>query len=204
MKAGFKDTDKGYNNLVKFFKQNPASVEIGIFENKIGKDGQSIAEYAAVNEFGAVIKSMKARTWLRHAMNRAGMAIVKQSEQGYFEKGITGVSMGYVRPSYSSFDPTAPIKIPERSFMRSSYDANIERITQKLNKLVAKGLLTGGNIKNILKICGEDMRNVIVMKIRTANQWAKPLHPFTVAMKGHDTILINSGNMWKAIDIRSK
>ena len=172
-----KDIDKGYKNFKKFFSQMGKSAEIGIFENKKDEEGQSIAEYAASNEFGAKITSDKAKGWLAHNMRQQGLSVGKI---------------------------TKDIVIPERSFMRSAYDENVNSVMKKLDKMIAKGLMTRDTYEHILRVAGEEMRNFIIVKIRNAKSWARPLHPFTVAKKGFDTILIESGNMWKAIDIRIK
>lgn len=172
-----KDIDKGYKNLMNYFKQLKKSAEIGIFENKKDGDGQSIAEYAASNEFGATIKSEKAKNWLAWQMR------------------LVGIPVSIIKKD---------IVIPERSFMRSSYDENLNAVMESLRKNVAKDCINNGNFPSLLLKHGELVRNNMINKIRSAKEWATGLSDFTKAKKGNDTILIESGNMWKAIDVRLK
>ena len=140
------DKDMGYKNLLKYMKQTGQSADVGIFENKKGADGESIAEYASANEFG---------------------------------KGM-----------------------PERSFMRSTHDEQVKRIIDNIKKMMSKDITRNGTFSNILLKNGEYLRNEIIKKIRNAKGWATKLDAKTIAAKGNDTILIESGNMWKAIDVR--
>jgi hypothetical protein len=141
------DKDKGYNNLLKFFKQAGKKAEVGIFENKQDDEGGSIAQYAGAIEYG--------------------------------------------------------IGQPERSFMRSTFDENSTEINRDIMKHIEKGMLTNEKFEVLLKVHGENLRNKIITKIKRAKEWVKdPLSPITIARKGHDTLLIESGNMWKSIDVR--
>ena len=140
------DRDKGYKNFLKYMKQAGQSADIGIFENKKGADGESIAEYASANEFG---------------------------------KGM-----------------------PERSFMRSTHDEHQDKILKNISKQIQSDMINGKNFSALLAKHGEYLRNEIIKKIRNAKSWAEGLSDKTKAAKGNDTILIESGNMWKAIDVR--
>ena len=168
-----KDTDKGYNNLLKLMKQQKVSADIGIFYNAGQVDGVSIAEYATYNEYGAVIRSVKARMWLGYAMNQAGI---------------------------KANIPTGNIVIPERSFLRSTFDEQEKNAFRVIGADLKISILKPGfSLSKPVAKGAEFMRSEVVKKIKTALQWAKPNRPFTIAMKGKNQPLINKGIMWKAV-----
>lgn len=126
----------------------------------------------------------------------------KSAEIGIFENKKD--EEGRTIAEYATHNEFGTKKIPERSFMRSAYDENINEIMRVIEKATAMGCTTSRQFEQILKVAGEKIRNVIIMKIRSAKSWARPLAYSTIRAKGHDTILIHSGNMWKAIDVRIK
>ena len=88
--------------------------------------------------------------------------------------------------------------IPERSFIRSTFDAKIKQWIGQLEKVGKTIYSTGtGDPKRALGILGEkavsDMRNTINRGIDP------PLKPATVARKGSSKPLIDSGQLKNAI-----
>jgi hypothetical protein len=140
-----KDTDKGYNNLLKLMKQQKVSADIGIFYNAGQVDGVSIAEYATHNEYGT--KKIPERSFLRSTFD--------EQEKNAFRIIGLDIKMSVLKPTFS------------------------------LSKSIAKG--------------AEYFRSEVIKKIKTADQWAVANRPSTIAKKGKNQPLIHKGIMWKAV-----
>ena len=139
-----RDTDLGYKNLLRLMKQKKVAADIGVFSTST-RDGKSIAEYAAVNEYG---------------------------------KG----------------------KVPERSFMRSTFDEQEKNAFKVIGNALRINMLKGGfSIRKATGKGGAFMRTEIVKKIKTASSWATPNAPSTIRRKGKNQPLIDKGILWKAI-----
>jgi len=98
-----------------------------------------------------------------------------------------------------------PGHIPERSFMRSTYDQNKDQI-MKAYTLYFKAETKGLTTKAFLKL-GALVTGMIKKKIKTAKSWAVPNAPATIAAKTRagkvgDAPLIDTGQMMNSIDFR--
>jgi len=152
-----KDTDKGYKALLRSLtgtSKKKVVAKIGIFAGKNNKDGKSIAEYAAKNEFGAG-------------------------------------------------------RIPERSFMRSTYDDQYDKARKFAIDYIRNNVLKGR--KNLLakglSVGAAFLAAQIKLKISKSKSWAAPNSAVTIALKSKrgnikDTPLINTGAMRNAITWR--
>ncbi len=193
------DNDKGY----KAFMQNMKSFQkgkalIGVFGDKKNKEGTSIAEYATYNEFGATITSIKARYWLRMTINKINLYRVKKTVLGH---------------KYVSIEPVGPIKIPARSFMRSTYDEQIQTTKDMVIKYIRKNFLKrfgkGTLGKKGLSFGAAYMAAQIKLKITNADQWAKPISTITMALKSKrgglkNKPLMNTGALRNSITYKIK
>lgn len=92
---------------------------------------------------------------------------------------------------------TTHIRVPERSFIRSSFDDNHDRIIKQTER--ALGQVLGGqmSIDDLLDLYGEQMSTAIKKRIRDINSPA--LHPYTIAKKGSSNPLIDSGGLVESI-----
>lgn len=98
-------------------------------------------------------------------------------------------------------------RIPERSFMRSTYDEKIEETKKLMRKYILSYLLKIGSGKieyRALKVGAAYMSAMIKEKISTSKSWAKPNSPLTIALKSKgkrikDTPLINTGALRNSI-----
>jgi len=89
------------------------------------------------------------------------------------------------------------IKVPQREFMASSFDESLARLIQNRNKLYGMVIDNTLSVHKSLAILGEFMVASTKKKIRALR--TPPNHPITVAMKGSDNPLINSGQMINSV-----
>lgn len=133
----------------------------------LGEDDSHMVMIASVNEFGVDIQVTEK---MRKYLHKMGLHLKKS---------------------------TTKITIPERSFIRSTFDENedkLERYAEKLLQGVLDGKITG---KQCLERIGEYLRTKISSKIRDIKE--PPNHPFTQKMKAIDNPLIDSGRLRQSI-----
>lgn len=88
------------------------------------------------------------------------------------------------------------LKIPQRSFVRATIDAELER-TRGLMRRVAAAVLRGVAPETAARRFGEQM--VKAIQARIDSNIPPPLAPATVKKKGHDLALVDTGQMKAAI-----
>ena len=161
------------------------TVKIGVQSDAGENDGVAIAVYAFANEFGATIP------------------VAAQSRQVYFKRNRDGsVGNRFVKKSKSDFAQWATrgahsIKIPERSFMRSTFDEELPALNKRINALfdqVIKGRITP---KRALDMLGMNHGKQIQMKITRLR--TPPNAPSTIRRKKSSNPLIDSGQMRASI-----
>ena len=85
------------------------------------------------------------------------------------------------------------VVIPERSFVRSTYDENLNKWTELCFKKVTDIVTGDGTADEVGKALGKQMQKDIRTKIK---QMKTPHNsPLTVARKGHDNPLIDTGKL---------
>lgn len=99
---------------------------------------------------------------------------------------------------YATFNEFGTDQIPERSFMRSTFDANSDRYAKVM--LAELGRIIDGKqeIPKMLGLMGLDVANDIQMGIETGD--FTPNAPLTIAMKGSSKPLIDTGRLKNSID----
>lgn len=92
---------------------------------------------------------------------------------------------------------TKSVKIPERSFLRTGHDENIDRILKQTERLLGQVVIGKLSMDEVLDTFGKQMRGAIQNKIRSIksppNSWA------TKESKGDDNPLIDSGHLIESI-----
>ena len=123
----------------------------------------------------------------------ASVGIQGSKAEEAHEGGYTNVEIGAVH-EYGTQDG----KIPERSFIRSTYSENEDAITKKLGAISAKRIFEGKDPIADIAMLGEEFRTKILKKIKSGI--APPLAESTIEhKKGEATPLIDTGQMWNAI-----
>ena len=101
---------------------------------------------------------------------------------------------------YATYNEYGTEKIPSRPFMATSADENKGWSTSVKNAV--KGIIDGAEVISQMNTVGEKMKTDIKKNIGTYR--FKPLKPATVKKKGHDIQLIDSGDLYDAIDYEVK
>lgn len=128
-----------------------------------------MVKIGTINEFGAEIHSEKAKKYLFAKMKEAGIPVMSKGG--------------------------GPIKIPERSHIRSTFDS-----TRSVNKVfndAQKSFSNERNIGKVVNVIGLSMAGEIQEKI--ASNIPPKNHPFTIHQKGSNKTLIDSGRMRQAV-----
>ena len=92
-------------------------------------------------------------------------------------------------------------KIPERSFIRGTFDNNLDATAQKIKELGEKYMEAAGkgrNIRRTLMELGEWGVNEVKKYITRTGKFV-PLRPATIRRKGDDKPLVDSGRLLNSI-----
>ena len=92
---------------------------------------------------------------------------------------------------------TTHIRIPERSFLRTGFDDNHDRVIMQTERALVQVLSGKMSIDDMLDLYGQQMSTAIKKRIRDINSPA--LHPFTISRKGSSNPLVDSGNLVESI-----
>lgn len=94
-------------------------------------------------------------------------------------------------------DSTKYIKIPERSFLRSGFDENNDRIIKNTERAI--GLVLDGkmSVDDMLDLYGQQFATAIKTYIRDLS--TPENHPYTVKQKGGSNPLIETGSLLLSI-----
>lgn len=172
---GLKRIQLDMHNLDRF------SVKVGVQSDAGENDGVSIAVYAAANEFGAEVPVAESQRELYYKRNRDGSVghrFVKKARSDFAQMATIGAHT---------------IRIPERSFMRSTFDEQrpkIERRMEKLFDMILHGKMAP---TRALEAIGMEHGKQIQRKITTLRE--PPNSPVTIRKKGKSNPLIDSGQM---------
>ena len=85
-------------------------------------------------------------------------------------------------------DSTTHIRIPERSFLRSGHDKNIDRVMQQTNRAISQVLAGKMSVDDMLDLCGQQLATAIKTYMRDLDNPAN--HPYTVEQKGSSNPLV--------------
>ena len=173
-----KKINGGIEGLKKRIK-TPGTVDVGIIDAGKHKSGDmTVAEIATTHEYGAEIDHPGGTPY---KISKEGKAI-------FVKKGTPGIA-GVTKPH--------KIKIPERSFMRSTLHKESKKISilqKKLLKQISKGEIT---TTTALGLLGEFVSDKIKQKIVSISD--PPNKPSTIRSKGSSNPLIDTGQMKNSV-----
>lgn len=92
---------------------------------------------------------------------------------------------------------TTVIKIPERSFLRTGHDENIDRIIKQTERALGQVIAGNMSIDDMLDLYGQQMATAIKTYIRDLKK--PPNHPYTVEQKGSSNPLVDTGQLIESI-----
>lgn len=94
-------------------------------------------------------------------------------------------------------DSTTHIKIPERSFLRTGHDENVERVLTQTGRAIGQVIAGKMSVDDMLDLYGQQMATAIKTYMRDLSK--PPLHPYTVEQKGSSNPLIDTGSLIESI-----
>ena len=190
-KSYIKDIDRGYKKikqeLIKLRKQE---VAVGLQAGDMANDGKmTVARLGAIHEFGATIEQGERKILTYHKLRRDKDTKTASISKFIKRKRANFVMQHNVGPS--------TIEIPERPFLRSTFDEHHKEWEQKAAKqldMVASGRKDAIGMLNTL---GNVVEGDIKRKI--ASGPFTPNAPSTVRQKKSAKPLIDSGRMRSSV-----
>lgn len=181
------DIDLGWNDLIKELR-GLAQKEItaGIQGGKTKDGSADLVTVAAVQEFGAMIMQHPGQTTVYRKVKKDGSfakngKFVKKSKANF---SSTHRSMGRL------------IIIPERSFLRATFDEKEQEIGEKADSVVAAAV-NGADVGQALELAGQYIEGEIKRKI--GNGPFVPNSPATIKKKRSSKPLIDDGHMISSV-----
>ncbi|AWK42600.1 hypothetical protein LGZ99_21770 [Photorhabdus temperata] len=151
------------------------------------QDGTSIVTIAVAHEFGAEIKVPARAVTVYRKMNKDGSFAGK----GKFVKAT--------KSNFASTHtvPAHTINIPERSFLRSTFNENKDKYANKLVKGIKSELKNDGDPQQALEKLGEMVARDVKRKIQAGID--PPLSQATIKRKKSSKPLIDTGQLVQSI-----
>lgn len=171
-------------------------LQVGIF----GEDGSFMQMIASANEYGADIEPKNGK-WLTIPTENAPKGAKARDIEGLFrpkDKNILAVSDGK-GGLIPMFYLVKKVHIPERSFIRSTFDENVDDWVEYLvDQVINLGMGESGiTARKIMESLGNRIQRSIVQKIRSIESPANS--PVTIARKGSNSPLEDTGHLIDAV-----
>ncbi|WP_369957224.1 hypothetical protein [Levilactobacillus brevis] len=171
-------------------------LQVGIF----GEDGSFMQMIASANEYGADIEPKNGK-WLTIPTENAPKGAKARDIEGLFrpkDKNILAVSDGK-GGLIPMFYLVKKVHIPERSFIRSTFDENVDDWVEYLvDQVIELGMGDSGiTARKIMESLGNRIQRSIVQKIRSIESPANS--PITIARKGSSSPLEDTGHLIDAV-----
>ncbi|MFC6208338.1 hypothetical protein [Levilactobacillus tongjiangensis] len=171
-------------------------LQVGIF----GEDGSFMQMIASANEYGADIEPRNGK-WLTIPTENAPKGAKARDIDGIFrpkDKNILAVSDGK-GGLIPMFYLVKKVHIPERSFIRSTFDENVDDWVEYLiDQVIELGMGDSGiTARKIMESLGNRIQRSIVQKIRSIESPANS--PITIARKGSSSPLEDTGHLIDAV-----
>lgn len=186
--SSVKDTDFGWNDLIKNLRElSNKEITAGIQGGKTKDGSADLVTVAATQEFGAMI--------MQHPGEVTVYRKVKKDGSGFANGGR------FAKKSKANFSSTHRsmgrlILIPERSFVRSTFDEKADEIGEHAEAAVAN-IINGADINMALSRTGQYIEGEIKRKI--GNGPFTPNSPATIRKKKSSKPLIDTGHMRQSV-----
>jgi hypothetical protein len=182
------ERDLGWSKIMaEITSRDPEHVDVGIQSDEDGE----VLEIAAAHEFGATINHPGGTPYGYDTEEDADAGRVR-----FLKKGSGFMVIGETEAH--------EIELPERSFIRGTIDQHEKEITEFGGKL-ALAILSGKMGKRqMLEIWGDKVKTKIRNGITTRSLGLTPNTPATIARKGSDTPLVDTGHLLGSITHKVK
>lgn len=165
-----------------------------------GGVGISVKWNTKVNKLPAVSKSLKTmsgKTVKVGALTGEHAWLAGIHEYGC-EITVTPKMRAFLNSQGLHLSPnTKVIKIPERSFIRTGHDKNIDRVMEQTERAISLVIAGEMSVDDMLDLYGQQMATAIKTYIRDLKR--PPNHPFTIEQKGSSNPLVDTGNLIESI-----
>lgn len=182
----------GGTNAIKVVTQlqqqlaRPPTLQIGFLDGATYPDGTSVPLIAALNEYGGVIKRPASQITIYRKVNAAGTGFLRNGR--------------FVRRSQSNFAsthavPAYTITIPPRPFMRTMITKYSKDWGREAGQLLVSNNYDMDRAMHLMgeRIKGQLQQTIIEFK-------SPPNAPSTIARKGFNDPLIDTGHMLNSVD----
>ena len=150
-----------------------------------------------IPEIKANMKSMGTKTVTIGALEGESAWLAGIHEYGC-EIRVTPKMRAYLhRQGLHLKDSTTVIKIPERSFLRSTFDSENGRIMEQTERAIGQVIEGKMSADDMLDLCGQQFATAIKDKIVEIS--TPPNHPYTVEQKGSSNPLVDTGGLVESI-----
>ena len=202
MKMTVKSTN-GMKKLTNKLKELDAkSIEVGVF----GSDDADMVMIARVHEYGMVIKPKNGKYLTIPATKEAKGKSARDFPNLFFVPTSNGNGLLARNKGKDQLEVlfvlVKSVTIPERSFIRSGYDENVDDIYNLIERLMPKLLSDGMQTKEFTNMVGQQFAGKIQKKIRSIK--SPPNARLTVAAKGNNNPLQDTGHLIQSIDYKVK
>lgn len=170
------------------------SLEIGIF----GSDGSFYVMIANVHEFGMTIKAKK--EWLTIPTKEAEGRSAADIPGLFRPKGKNILAVSENGELKVMFILKKSVNIPERSFIRSSFDDKNKDWIKFFERLLERALESKITVKTMYERLGAKIQGDIQERMRELQ--SPPNSPITVENKGSSNPLIASGELRRRVTYR--
>lgn len=176
-----KDIDRGWKQIKQMYREvNNSHTKVGFPSGAPVKAGTSP---------GSGSKS---------ASNMSEVAFIAAIQEFGAEQSVTPKQAGFLSSQGLPVSVGTKLMIPERPFMRTSFDESLAELKVLRARLFDKLLRREITVRQALGLIGEFMTNKIQDKIRSIK--SPPNHPFTIARKkGSTNPLIDKGQMIQSV-----
>lgn len=99
-------------------------------------------------------------------------------------------------------ESTKEIVIPERSFLRTGHDENVDRVMAQTERALSQVVAGKMSVDDMLDLYGQQMATAIKNYMRDLSSPAN--HPYTVEQKGSSNPLVDTGQLIESITWRTK
>ena len=192
IKPGIKDDRKKWDELKKSVAslKGGNNVDIGVF----GASGSDIVKIAGIHEFGGIINHPGGTTYGYSSKEDAIAGKVS-----FMKTGGGFMSLGVTKPH--------AIKIPERSYLRSSFDEEKPKMVKAIDKAKIDVVTGKVNKEKFLDRLGFGFSRKVVEKINKSKTWAVKNADSTIKKKSTssgvgDQPLVDTGRLRQSITYR--
>ncbi|GAK01504.1 hypothetical protein JCM19055_4676 [Geomicrobium sp. JCM 19055] len=199
-KVTVKDTSKNKKLTADLNKLGANKIKVGVF----GDADSEMVKIAGAHEFGVTItpKSGKYLTIPSHPKAKGKSA--GDFHDLFFIPTQKGNGLLAKERGKESFDVyfvlVKSVTIPERSYLRTGFDENIDDIMKKIEVFGDQVIAGGLDTQAFLDMIGTEFKGKIQQHIRKLN--APSNASVTTATKGSSNPLVDEGNLIQSIDFK--